>query len=217
MIPKIIHHVWPGDDPFKEKFHNFRNSWMKHHPDWTFYFWRLDNLPQHINSDTLNVAKDSKFSVTVRSDVLRFEILRLYGGIYVDTDMECLKPFDEFLNLDFFTGYEDDVQTACPSLIGSVPNYSLITEVSRISVDNAKNLGHEKSNKAPNNITGVLPFSNTVKKFIKNTNISVFDKNYFYPVSYTNREKLSIDTPLSYAKHYWSGMDSDGWTKVQKF
>jgi mannosyltransferase OCH1-like enzyme len=190
---------------------------MKHHPDWTFYFWRLDNLPQHINSDTLNVAKDSKFSVTVRSDVLRFEILRLYGGIYVDTDMECLKPFDEFLNLDFFTGYEDDVQTACPSLIGSVPNYSLITEVSRISVDNAKNLGHEKSNKAPNNITGVLPFSNTVKKFIKNTNISVFDKNYFYPVSYTNREKLSIDTPLSYAKHYWSGMDDDGWTKVQKF
>ena len=49
MIPKIIHHVWPGADPFKEKFHNFRNSWMKNHPDWTFYFWRLDNLPENFN------------------------------------------------------------------------------------------------------------------------------------------------------------------------
>ena len=51
MIPKIIHHVWPGADPFKEKFHNFRNSWMKNHPDWSFYFWRLDNLPENINPE----------------------------------------------------------------------------------------------------------------------------------------------------------------------
>ena len=48
MIPKIIHHVWPGSDTFKEKFHAWRQSWIKYHPDWTFYFWRIENFQQTV-------------------------------------------------------------------------------------------------------------------------------------------------------------------------
>jgi mannosyltransferase OCH1-like enzyme len=101
MIPKIIHHVWPGNDDFKEKFHAWRNTWMKHHSDWTFYFWRTTNLPENINSQVKTALLDSKYAITPRSDMLRFEVVRLFGGIYVDTDFECLKPFDQFLNHDF--------------------------------------------------------------------------------------------------------------------
>jgi hypothetical protein len=39
-----------------------------------------------------------------KSDILRYEILSQFGGIYVDCDFECLKPFDDLLSCAFFTG-----------------------------------------------------------------------------------------------------------------
>ena len=29
-----------------------------------------------------------------RSDIVRYEILHAFGGLYIDTDFECLKSFD---------------------------------------------------------------------------------------------------------------------------
>src|SRR5204863_264320 len=40
-----------------------------------------------------------------RADILRLELLWRYGGVYIDTDFECLKPIDELLEgVEFFTG-----------------------------------------------------------------------------------------------------------------
>ena len=41
------------------------------------------------------------------SDYFRLYALYNYGGIYFDTDNEVFKSFDEFLHLDFFSGYEN--------------------------------------------------------------------------------------------------------------
>ncbi len=63
MIPKIIHHVWPGADPFKAKYHEWRLSWMRHHPDWQFRFWRgneptLDTLTRQAMADPQGACKE---------------------------------------------------------------------------------------------------------------------------------------------------------------
>jgi mannosyltransferase OCH1-like enzyme len=217
MIPKIVHHVWPGDDPFKEKFHNFRFSWMKNHPDWTFQFWRLDNLPKKINPEVKEILLSKDFAITPKSDILRFEILRLYGGIYTDTDMECLKSFDNFKGLNLFAGYEDDEKTICPSLIGAVRGNYYIEEVLRQSLDNIKKYGISESNKNPHKITGVKPFTDVIKKYLNDNKINIFPKHYFYHIDYKNRDKLNETHPEAFAKHYWSGKDPDGWTKIIKF
>lgn len=205
MIPKIIHHVWPGDDSFKEKFHDFRLSWMRHHPDWTFMFWRLDNLPKAVPNKVLDILNDDHYSYTVKSDLLRFTILAIYGGIYVDTDMECLKPFDEFLSYDLFTG-EEDLVRVCPSLIGCTPNNQIMAKVMMESIKTIKSVSYQVANKQPDVYSGVDPFT----KIIKDTNTKVFDSSYFYPVHYTERDQLNKEFN-SYAKHYWSGKDDDGW------
>ena len=31
-----------------------------------------------------------------KSDIFRYEILYRFGGVYVDTDFECIKPFECF-------------------------------------------------------------------------------------------------------------------------
>ena len=217
MIPKIIHHVWPGADPFKEKFHNFRNSWMKNHPDWTFYFWRLDNLPENFNPEIKEFLHNENYTVTPKSDLLRFEILRLFGGIYVDTDMESLKSIEVFRDLDFFTGYENNNGTICPSLIGSIPNHEILCKTIELSLNNLKDYDVNYTNKKPNKVTGVQPFTKIVEKHLDDKKIKIFSKEYFYPVHYDEKHKLDQETPDAYTKHYWSGLDSDGWVSSLNF
>jgi len=217
MIPKIIHHVWPGNDPFKEKFHAFRNTWMSHHPDWTFYFWRIDNFPKEANPEILNAIKDSRYSITPKSDFMRFEVVRLFGGIYVDTDMECIKPFGDFLQHELFSAYEDGGNTICPSLFGAVPNHPLINEICSISINTAKQAGFDRSNRSPNIYTSVVPFTKLIHQNINNYNIKIYSKEYFYHIGYEERHRLNETHPEAYAKHHWTGKDPDGWTRTTRF
>ena len=219
MIPKIIHHVWPGNDHFRERFHAWRNSWMQHHPDWTFYFWRLDNLPSNMNPEVRAAANDPGFAVCPKSDMIRFEMVRLFGGIYVDTDMECLRPFDQFLEHSFFSGYEDDERRICPSVFGAEPNHPILTQMSLLSVGNSKKYGYELCNTQPHKYTSVKPFTKLIRAHIEHTpdSVKIYDRNYFYPVYFNEKHRLNEEAPNSYAKHHWTGNDPDGWTKNPKF
>jgi mannosyltransferase OCH1-like enzyme len=225
MIPKIIHHVWPGADPFRKRFHTWRASWMRKHPDWTFYFWRLDNLPDNISPDVRELANDPGFALCPKADMIRFEIVRVFGGIYVDTDMECLKPFDSFLHHEFFVGYEDDERRICPSVFGAVPNHPILTQMSLTSAGNAKRYGYELCNTQPHKYTSVKPFTKIVRVHQQqqqddsslDNQIEIYDRSYFYPVYFNEKHRLKEKTPGAYAKHHWTGNDPDGWTKGPRF
>ena len=215
MIPKIIHHVWPGNDLFKEKFHFFRNTWVQKHPDWTFHFWRIDNFPKEADPNIIEAINDSGYSITPKSDFMRFEVIRLFGGIYVDTDMECLKPFDNFLNHDFFSAYQDHGNIVCPSLFGAIPGHPLIEKTCKIIIDSAKRVGYHYSNNNPDIYTSVIPFSDLLKNESNNyNNIKIYPKEYFYNIGYNERDRLNETCPESYAKHYWNGKEPDGWTNM---
>jgi len=226
MIPKIIHHVWPGDDEFRPVFHEWRLSWMRHHPDWTFYFWRIDNLPKEFNPKALSIINNPLYSKTPKSDIIRFEIVRLFGGIYVDTDVECLKNFDCFLNHSFFTGWESDDSTRlelqklghrtsdpriCPTLFGSEKNHDILKDICNISVKNTEGLPPRKVNKRPDLITGVQPFTDYLKDR-KDEGLKIYGREYFYPVGWWERHRLTENTPNAFSKHYWYGKEPDGWT-----
>ena len=79
MIPKIIHHVWPGDDPFREKFHAWRESWMRLHPDWTFYFSYIRNTSNLSTSDLGVIAYDGFNNICFAKEFIfsgRLEVLQ---------------------------------------------------------------------------------------------------------------------------------------------
>ena len=47
---------------------------------------------------------ESTDNIGFKSDIARYEILYKYGGIYIDTDFECLKKIpDKFLHFDFIS------------------------------------------------------------------------------------------------------------------
>ena len=101
MIPRILHQVWVGPDPLPEEFARNRESWERHHPDWEMRLWTEESLPDDLVRPEVY---ERLRKPTERSDIIRLEILFRFGGCYVDTDFECLRPLDPLIEgVEFWT------------------------------------------------------------------------------------------------------------------
>ncbi len=104
MIPKIIHYCWFGHNPLPELALKCIESWHKYMPDYEYKLWNEDVFD--INSvPYVKEAYEAKKYAFV-TDYVRLYALYTEGGIYMDTDVEVLKPYDDLLELTGFTGYE---------------------------------------------------------------------------------------------------------------
>lgn len=104
MIPKIIHFCWLSGDKYPEKITYCINSWKKRLPDYELWLWDLNRF----NIDSSAWCKQA-FSVkkyAFAADFIRFYALYHHGGIYLDSDVEVIKPFDDLLDLPYFIGQE---------------------------------------------------------------------------------------------------------------
>ncbi|WP_116772098.1 glycosyltransferase family 32 protein [Maribacter litoralis] len=105
MIPKIIHYCWfsNGKGLPKELKRNIA-SWKTMLPDYEFMLW--DN--SSFNLEEWPFAKEAfeKKKYAFTSDVARLYAMYTYGGIYLDTDVQILKKFDDLLHLPYFAGLE---------------------------------------------------------------------------------------------------------------
>lgn len=124
-IPKIIHQIWLGS-PLPKKELEFSQTWKKYHPDWIYILWTDEDI---IDFDLYNKeAYEASSNWGERSDIVRYEILERYGGLYVDTDFECLKPFDVLHHIcDFFTGTDYGSEFGVYNgLIASCPHHPIL-------------------------------------------------------------------------------------------
>ena len=99
-IPKIIHQIHLGDKPLSDQELKWQKTWRDYNPDWEFIFWNDERLKDIdiINKNALKYCK----SIASKVDIIRCEIIYKLGGLYVDTDFECLKSINPFLhNKDF--------------------------------------------------------------------------------------------------------------------
>jgi mannosyltransferase OCH1-like enzyme len=94
LIPRILHQTWLGADPLPEDMARCVETWRVHHPEWEHHLWTDENLPPGL----LRAEGYERLRHPVeRSDILRLELVHRYGGVYVDTDVECLRPIDPLL------------------------------------------------------------------------------------------------------------------------
>ena len=213
-IPKIIHQIWLGS-PLPAECLELQNTWKKFHPDWEYHLWTdesIKNLPL-INREIIEQTKN----LGAKSDILRYEILYQFGGFYVDTDFECLKPFDDIHRLcDFYAGLLASPQPCLMnSLIGSSPNNEIIrTIIERLNTASKKNSPNEIFNE-----TGPLYLTRCFFEAVKTTTQKciIFPATFFYSSPNYNSglareaQKKYIKNE-SYAIHYWH----ISWTKNKK-
>lgn len=104
MIPKIIHYCWFGGNPLPEDTARFIEGWRTLNPDFQIIQWDETNFP--INYCIYSAEAYAMKNWAFVSDVCRLYALKNYGGIYLDTDIEEIKPFISLLAGGSFLGDE---------------------------------------------------------------------------------------------------------------
>ena len=104
MIPKKIHYCWFGKNRLPDKAVKCINSWKKYCPDYEIIEWNEDNYNVYQNPYTTFTYNSRKFAFL--SDYARLQIVLREGGVYVDVDVEVIRPLDDLLNNRAFFGFE---------------------------------------------------------------------------------------------------------------
>lgn len=104
MIPKILHLCWLSGDAFPEKIQKCLDSWKEILPDYEIKLWDSKTFDVNICNWTKQAFEKKQYAFV--ADYVRFYALYNYGGIYLDSDVEVVKSFNDLLENKFFFGYE---------------------------------------------------------------------------------------------------------------
>jgi FkbM family methyltransferase len=198
MIPRLFHHIWLGAGPVPEEVENLRKTWLDHHPAWEARLWSMPDFDWLENQALFDRAT----SYAQKADIARYEVIRRFGGVYVDADMECVRPLDELLTeeVTFFSGREATGYIAI-GLFGAVPNHALLDEmVASLPVSCLMNrrLGVSMQ-------TGPGLLTTIVKRFKweGRAGVRIFPLAFFYPYDYSEPWRRSEHFPDAFAIHHW--------------
>lgn len=103
MIPKIIHYCWFGSKEIPAELQHYIDGWKKYFPDYTYKLWNESNIPEDAVFLKLMI-KYKKWALV--ADYVRLYALYHEGGLYFDTDIEIIRPFDNLLKEKCFIGFQ---------------------------------------------------------------------------------------------------------------
>ena len=93
-ISKIIQQIWIGTKPSPSK---FMNTWKEKNPDFEYIFWNESEFEKRgIKFETQDKI-DSMEEINGKADIIRWELLWMYGGVFLDADSICIEPVDDIL------------------------------------------------------------------------------------------------------------------------
>lgn len=127
MIPKIIHYCWIGGKPLPESVRKCIRSWKKYCPDYEIIEWNENNYDFTKNNYMREAFEEKKWGFV--PDYARLDIIYTYGGIYLDTDVEIVKSFNDLLELEGFAGFETEKYVNFGQGFGARKGNSLIKEI----------------------------------------------------------------------------------------
>lgn len=109
MRLKVLHYCWFGRNAKSDIIKKCIESWRKYCHDYEIVEWNEDNFDVNCCDYVREAYQTKKWAFV--SDYCRFWVLYNYGGIYLDTDVEIIKPIDDLP--DNFLGFENG--TTCNS------------------------------------------------------------------------------------------------------
>ncbi|MBP2114400.1 glycosyltransferase family 32 protein [Paenibacillus silagei] len=210
MIERKLHYVWMGKGQKSELIMKCIKSWEKYMSDFEIIEWNEDNFNIEINQFVKEAYENKKWAFV--SDYVRLHVLYNHGGIYLDTDMEILRPLDRFLEVSAFSGFES-AEYIPTGLIGAVQGHPWIKDQLEYYNDALFINSNRTLNLTPNvvNITNMTIEDyglvlNNKYQILKN-DLHIYPKEYFCPSDYgdSNKQKEKKITTNSYSIHHYNG------------
>lgn len=204
ILPKNIHQIWFGGNPPKR----LMNRIERLHPDWNYQLWTEDNLPFRLYNQKL--FDEARYPAE-RSDILRYELLYEYGGIYLDADCFALRPLTSFMR-DSFSTFENEQRI--PGLVqngmmGFTPKHPILKEI-MYRIKTTVVLRHNINCCGS---TGPYLLSNVLKEAKEEEGILLYPSQDLLPLHHSQMSLYSPEQALDYAKkkgsyifHLWGSV-----------
>lgn len=203
MIPKLIHQVWLGG-PLPDRFAPFIGSWHRLQPEWDYRLWQEEDLPELQNQDLYDRAPELApgFVGQLRADIVRYELLYLHGGVYVDTDMEALRPIDELLDgVECFLGWEVENTWANNAIIGAEPLHDFLFQL----IENLPANVAARTGRRPNWLSGPKYVTPQLALYRRQggEGVHVYPREHFYPYAFNELDRAGETFERSFTAHHW--------------
>ena len=104
-IPKVIYYCWFGKGKMPKLSEKCIKSWKKYCPDYKIVCINEENFDVSQNKYVKEAYDAGKWAFV--SDYARLKVLYDEGGIYLDTDVELIKPLDKLIEKNGFMGFDD--------------------------------------------------------------------------------------------------------------
>ena len=179
MIPKLLHFIWIGDESRR--------------PD-----AELDSYPWRNRRHIADMCAVGAQHWAGAADLMRYEILAAQGGIYIDADVRCVAPLEDWLLAPReFAVWESEVMR--PGLIantalGAVPDSALMLQLVE-SLAMMESVTHAD----PWRVTGPLFLTAEVHRL--RYPLTVYPSHYFLPEHYTGLQYQG--TGHVFGRHHW--------------
>lgn len=204
-IPKIIHYVWVGDKKLTDNNLELIKTWKKHNPEYKIICWNNDNID--LKNRYIRNALLLKNYANV-SNLVRMMAVYEHGGIYLDTDIKCLKSFNPLLDQACFFGHcikEKNSDWVNNAIFGATKKHwfikNMINNISKLyDRAEAANLSSPRLLTSMLVDLGLSYYSEDIQ-CIKD--ISLYPIKYFYPYNWFEKYSKRFIVNDTYTIHYW--------------
>ena len=125
-IPRLLHRVWLGPNPEPDKYRQWRDRLAELNPGWTIVTWDEGSL-KALGMDLGELRDAWPSSLAAQSNAVRLRAVMLFGGIYLDCDVEPLKPIPEsWLEYEAFGFEQDSQRRICNAIFGAEQRHGWI-------------------------------------------------------------------------------------------
>jgi len=200
-IPKIIHYCWFGKKKMPSSVYKYIESWKKYLPDYKIMCWNENNFDISLSNYVRDAYEAGKYAFV--SDYVRLYALKMYGGIYLDIDVQIMKNFNELLNCQGIYCFESS-EKIMTAFMAAAKEDELIEQFLEYYSGKKFDLKRLEPNTVP--LTRLLVERGLVlndTNQILDKDIHVFSNEYFNAYDFVKAE-FKI-TPNTYAVHHCLG------------
>ncbi|MCD2502358.1 glycosyl transferase [Clostridium sp. NSJ-145] len=216
-IPKIIHYCWFGRGEKNELFYKCLESWKLYCPDYEIIEWNEDNYNIK-NQYVKDAYKEKKWAFV--TDYVRLDVVYNNGGIYLDTDVELVKPLDSLINLHAYFGVESqDLNVNTGLGFGAEKHSSIVKDLRDIYENISFYKGNGELNLTPCTYYSTNYFEKIGYKKNNETqmvqNVKIFSSEILSPYNYKNASMTNSENTISIHWYDASWNDEDN-KKIHK-
>lgn len=226
-ITEAVHRIWLGEAKIPDHVSEWIPTENIGFPGWPVKWWREEDLGEVAERAICgHLLLNKSLGVGLRADILRYELLRLLGGVYIDIDFEFFRPMDEIM-VDgcLHVGFERG-RVASNALIASPPGFGFweffLRRIKAVVTRPASNMREVLWWTGPHALTEALRMwvndrwmtreivdadGRPAGNLIDHGDLVIWNREIVYPYGYWEHTWEDFDReryPAAYAAHHWA-------------